>query len=347
MRTSNPHGAPDTERASLPKRATLLAATAVAPLSWGTTYAVTTELLPPGPLFTALLRSLPAGLLALAITRTPPRGAWWWKAAVLGALNIGAFFPFLFIAAERLPGGVAATLGAIQPLLVAGMGVVLLGERPAARHLGWGVLGAGGVGLVVLGPEARLDAVGVSAGLAGTAAMAAGVVLTKRWGRPPGVGALTLAGWQLSFGGVLLLPLVSIVEGVPSGIDLGATLGYLWLGGVGGLLAYVLWFRGVGRLPIGASAPLVLLSPLVAALGGLFLGETLGLSQILGFGLALIALLAAGLAPPATVKPGGGRAQPPPSPGVDGAWDGVRARAAGRRMPDDGEAKAARGGGRP
>ena len=83
--------------------------TALAPLAWGTTYLVTTELLPPGhPLFAGLMRALPAGLLAIAIGRRLPRGGWWLKAAVLGILNIGAFFPLLFLAAERLPGGVAA-----------------------------------------------------------------------------------------------------------------------------------------------------------------------------------------------------------------------------------------------
>lgn len=77
------------------RRAAVVALTALAPVSWGTTYVVTTELLPPErPLFTALVRALPAGLLLLVFARVLPRGAWWWKAGVLGALNIGAFFPF-------------------------------------------------------------------------------------------------------------------------------------------------------------------------------------------------------------------------------------------------------------
>src|SRR5690242_13047405 len=71
-------------------RAATVALTALAPASWGTTYAVTTHLLPPGhPLFAGLMRALPAGLVGLAIARVPPRGTWWWKSAVLGFLNIG------------------------------------------------------------------------------------------------------------------------------------------------------------------------------------------------------------------------------------------------------------------
>ncbi|MFI7018656.1 EamA family transporter [Streptomyces sp. NPDC050164] len=288
--------APDSPRIPYAQQVVTVALTALAPASWGTTYVVTTELLPPGhPLFAGMLRALPGGLLALAITRVLPRGDWWWKATVLGALNIGALYPLLFVAAERLPGGVAATLGATQPLMVAGLAVALLHDRPTVWRLTWGVLGAVGVGLVVLGPRARLDAVGVVAGLGGTAAMAAGIVLTKRWGLPAGVGPLTLTGWQLTAGGLLLLPLALAIEGAPPRIDTGAAGGYLWLGSVGGLIASTLWFRGIGKLPVGAFAPLVLLSPLVAAVIGIALGESLSLLQTSGFVLALAALLAAQL----------------------------------------------------
>ncbi|MEU2559961.1 EamA family transporter [Streptomyces longispororuber] len=316
MQTSTPRP-PGPPRTSSAQRAATVALTALAPASWGTTYAVTTELLPPGhPLFAGLMRALPAGLLALALTRVLPRGDWWWKAAVLGALNIGAFFPLLFLAAERLPGGVAATLGAAQPLLVAVLAVAVLRDRPTAWRLCWGVVGVVGVGFVVLGPGARLDAVGVLAGLAGTATMALGLVLAKRWGRPAGVGPMALAGWQLAVGGLMLLPLTLAVEGVPQRIDAGAAAGYLWLGSMGGLIAYTLWFRGIGRLPVGASAPLVLLSPLVATLVGLGLGESLGLLQSLGFVLALAALLAAQLDSPRGLRraPGDGVRDRDPAP---------------------------------
>ncbi|UJW28337.1 EamA family transporter [Saccharothrix sp. AJ9571] len=270
------------------------AATAFAPAVWGTTYVVTTELLPSGhPLFASLMRALPAGLIALAIARTLPRGEWWWRAAVLGVLNMGLFFPLLFLAAERLPGGVAATLGAAQPLVVAALAVGVLHERPSAVRFAWGLAGVAGVGMVVLGPAAGFDLVGVLAGLTGALGMALGVTLTKRWGRPTGVGPATLAGWQLTAGGVFLVPVTLVFEGAPPVIDLPAVAGYLWLGLVGGLLAYVLWFRGIGLLPVTSVAVLGLLSPMVAAvLGVLVLGQDLGPVQLAGFALALAAMVA-------------------------------------------------------
>ncbi|MDT0444596.1 EamA family transporter [Streptomyces johnsoniae] len=276
------------------------ALTALAPAVWGTTYVVTTELLPPGhPLFGGLLRALPAGLIALAITRTLPRGAWWGKAAVLGVLNIGLLFPLLFVAAERLPGGVAATLAATQPLVVALLAVPVLHERLSARRLIWGLVGATGVGLVVIGPNAAFDGVGLVAGLAGAAAMAFGVTLTRRWGRPADIGPTAFAGWQLTAGGLFLLPLTILGEGPPPEIGPTAALGYLWLGLVGGLITFVLWFRGVTTLPLTSVAVLGLFSPLVAAvLGAALLGQTLGPVQLLGFALSLAAIVAGQLPEP-------------------------------------------------
>lgn len=292
--TTTPTAGPRTDNATTVPLALITLLTALAPATWGTTYVVTTELLPPDhPLFAGLTRALPAGLVAVAIARTLPRGDWWWKAAVLGVLNIGAFFPLLFLAAERLPGGVAATLGATQPLVVTVLAVVVLSERLSRWRLCWGFIGVLGVGLVVLGPGAAFDTVGVLAGVGGAVSVGMGVVLTKRWGRPSGVGPLGFAGWQLTAGGLVLVVPVALFEGVPARVDAPAVGGYLWLGLVGGLLAYSLWFYGIGKLQVTATALLVLLSPLVAAsLGVVLMGEVFTGPQLLGFALALAALVA-------------------------------------------------------
>ncbi len=283
-----------------PSRIGWTALTAIAPAIWGTTYIVTTHLLPEGhPLFAALMRSLPAGLIALLIARRLPRGSWWWKSLVLGTLNMGAFFPLLFLAAQHLPGGVAATLGASQPIVVAFLAVAILHEKPSAWRVTWGVIGMIGVALVVLGPEAKLDPIGILAGLAGAASMGTGVVLTKKWGRPEGVSAIGLAGWQLTAAGLVLLIPTMLIDGIPAGIDGPAVAGYLWLGLIGALLTYSLWFSGIRRLPVTATALLGLLSPLVAAiLGAVIAAETLTPTQLVGFTVALIAMVSGQLNSP-------------------------------------------------
>ena len=82
--------------------------TALAPVIWGSTYIVTSQVLPPDRPFTAaLLRVLPAGLVLILWCRRWPEKAAWWKLVITGILNIGAFQALLFVAAYRLPGGVA------------------------------------------------------------------------------------------------------------------------------------------------------------------------------------------------------------------------------------------------
>lgn len=274
--------------------------TALAPAVWGTTYIVTTHMLPDGhPMFAAMLRSLPAGLIALLISRQLPRGSWWWKSLVLGTLNMGAFFPLLFLAAQELPGGVAATLGAAQPIVIAILAVLILRERLSGWRVMWGVAGMIGVALVVLGPDAAMSPLGIAAGLGGAASMGVGVVLTKKWGRPIGVSALGLAGWQLTAAGLVLLLPALLIDGVPPSVDGSAVLGYAWLGLVGALLTYTIWFTGIRLLPVTATALLGLLSPLVAAtLGALIAGEALTMFQLLGFAIALTAMVAGQLPAP-------------------------------------------------
>jgi probable blue pigment (indigoidine) exporter len=268
----------------------LLATTALAPISWGTTYSVTTEFLPHNrPLLAGAIRAFPAGLLLLAFTRVRPKGEWWWKAAVLGTLNIGAFFALLFLAAGRLHGGVAAALGAIQPLIAAGLAAVVLKERVRKHVVIAGVLGVLGVMMIVLQPGARLDALGVAAGLGGAASMACGVTLTKRW--KPDVPLLAFTSWQLSAGGILLVLVSLVVEGQPPHLTGRNVAGFTWLAVVGTALAYSLWFRGIGRLPIANVTLLALCSPVVAVtIGYAFLDQHLGAFQIAGIAIVLGAL---------------------------------------------------------
>jgi len=270
----------------------LVLVTATTPVVWGTTYLVTTELLPPDrPLLAGVLRALPAGLLLLLITRRLPSGSWWWRSAMLGTLNIGAFFALLFLSAYRLPGGVAAVLGASGPLLVAVLSVRLLGQRLAVRPLLSGGAAAVGVGLTVVTSTARLDPVGVAAGIGGAASMALGVVLTKRWGRPAPV--LTTTGWQLTAGGLVLLPLALVVEGLPASLTAENVGGYAYLALIGSALAYTVWFRGLERLPAISVSLLGQLSPIVATgLGWLVLEQRLSPVQLLGMAIALGGVIA-------------------------------------------------------
>ncbi|WP_233200606.1 EamA family transporter [Cryobacterium sp. M15] len=284
----------------LSNRTFMLMTTALAPTLWGTTYLTTTMLLPEDrPLLAATLRALPAGILLLMLCRTLPHGAWWWKSWVLGMLNIGAFFALLFIAAYRLPGGVAAIIGGLQPLVIALLASRVLHERLTGRVVIAGATGLFGVSLIVLQAQARLDTIGLLAALGGTLSMASGIVLTKKWGQP--APPLTTTAWQLIAGGLSLLLFMLLIEGLPvAPMTPLNVVGYTYLSVIGTAFAYVMWFRGIAQLAASTAAFLGLLSPVVAILlGWVIAGENLTPMQIAGIVIVLSSISVAIISKPA------------------------------------------------
>ena len=261
--------------------------TAIAPAIWGSTYIVTTELLPPGyPLTVSLLRALPAGLLLLLVVRLLPQGIWWPRTFLLGALNFSFFWAMLYVSAYRLPGGVAATVGAVQPLIVIGLSRLVMGTPIRPLSVMAGIAGIAGVALLVLTPHAALDPLGIAAGLAGAVSMAFGTVLSRHW-QPP-VSPLAFTAWQLTAGGILLIPVVLLLEPPLPPMTGTNLLGFAYLGLIGAALTYILWFRGLSRLGPPAVAPLGFLSPLMAVmLGWAILDQSLTLLQALGMAVVL------------------------------------------------------------
>jgi probable blue pigment (indigoidine) exporter len=273
----------------------LVLLTALAPIFWGSTYIVTTEFLPPNrPLLVAALRALPIGLIIVAFYRKLPAQGWRLKIGGLGMLNIGIFFALLFIGAYRLPGGVAATVGAIQPFIIGILAALWLNEAYTMRKLTLGLVGLAGVGLLVLTPAAALDGIGLLAALAATTCGAFGNVMVRRWGRPPGTSLLLFTGWQLVAGGLFLLPIALIIEGGIPELSLTNILAFLYLGVINTGLAYMCWFRGLEKLPVSTAAFLGLVNPVSAVmLGFIFLNQTLNLTQLVGIGLIMFSVVIA------------------------------------------------------
>ena len=284
-------------------RSTDLLLTALAPAIWGSTYVVTTLLLPPDyPLTMALLRALPAGLLLLLLVRQLPQGRWWGRVLLLGALNFSLFWSLLFVAAYRLPGGVAATLGALQPLLVIGLARLSLGTPIRSLAIVGALAGMLGVALLVLTPQATLDPLGIAAGLLSALSMALGVVLSRRW-QPP-TSTLTFTAWQLVAGGVLLIPLVLLLEPVPPSPTLPNLTGIAYLSLIGAAFTYLLWFRGIARLEPATVSSLGFLSPVSAVLlGWVLLQQSLSPLQLLGMVVVLGSVWLGQLAQRATPQP--------------------------------------------
>lgn len=290
-------------------------ATLLAPIAWGTSYLTITELLPDGrPLLVATMRVVPAGLVLLIAGALPsrwrPRGAQWWRDGLLAVCNFGIFFPLLAVAVYRLPGGVAAAVGGLQPLFVAALSALGTGRRPRVLDLAVGGVAALGVGLVVIRPGADLDPVGLLAAVGANLSFSVGVVLTKRFPAPSHPVAAT--GWQLLMGGVILVPLTAVVEGLPPPLTGRNVAGFAYLSLVVTALAFLLWFDGIRRLPTAAPPLLGLAAPVTGAvLGWAVLGQSLSPLQLTGFAVTLAAIAyGASLRPPAPCAVGGGADRP-------------------------------------
>lgn len=271
---------------------TVPAAALLAPIAWGTTYIVTETWLPPDrPLFAAAMRALPIGLVIVALKGQLPHGIWWWRSLVLGTCNIGLFFALIFTAAYRLPGGLASTVSAMSPLAVMLLAAVVIRERPTAGGIGGGIVGVAGVSLLVLRAGVDVDPIGLMAAVGAVLLAGVGFVLVKKWERPADL--LTVTGWQLAAGGLVLVPATLVFEGGPPAVDLPAALAFAYLGVFGTGLAYFVWFRGLTRMTAGSTSLLGLVNPVVGTgLGVAFMHEAFGPVQLLGVLLALGGVLA-------------------------------------------------------
>jgi probable blue pigment (indigoidine) exporter len=147
------------------------------------------------------------------------------------------------------------------------------------------IAGILGVALLILTPQAALDPIGVAAP-GGAVSMALGTVLSRRW-QPP-VSALSFTAWQLTAGGLLLVPAALWFEPALPVPTVRHIAGFTYLGLIGVALTYLLWFRGLARLEPSAVAPLALLSPVTAVLlGWAVLGQTLSPAQLAGMAIVL------------------------------------------------------------
>lgn len=237
---------------------------------------------------TTTLRLGLGALILLAVTR-PARWPGWRATGLIAAFGMAmAAMNLAFYAAlQRVPLGVAVTVGFAGPLLVS-----LLGSRRVADVL-WALLAGGGVLLL-----AGLGGVGVDPlGLLLCTLIAVGwagyVLLGKAMSEHvPGTRGLALG---MAVGALCVLPFGVASDGAglldPRIVALG--LGVALLSSV---LPYSAELAALRRMPARVFAVLLSLEPAVAALvGALLLGELLAGPQLLGVACVVGAALGATL----------------------------------------------------
>lgn len=239
------------------------------------------------PLLFAGLRAICGGcLLAVLATwrREAPRVADTWQALLVSALfNVLLFFGLSTVSVQLLPAGIASVVLYLQPIFIAGLAHLWLGERLTRTKMAGLLLGFVGVAsIMVQGDGGTLSPTGLTCGVGSAAAWAFGTVAFKR-AAPQSI--LWFIALPFLLGGLCILMA-------------GLALGERWAdvawnpvfvlvlayGAVVGLgLSWTLWLALVAAGEASRMAGNTFLVPLVSvAAGTLFLGEPLGATLAVG-----------------------------------------------------------------
>ena len=263
---------------------------------WGTT-GTAQALAPSGASSTAVgaLRLTVGGIallvLALALRELPDCHRWPRRTTLAAGLAVAAY-QLCFFAAVARTGVAVGTLVAIgsAPVRAGLLGLVVRGEAPGRR---WATATAlAGLGCSLLlggGGSLQVDLAGVLLALGAGLSYAAYAVASKQLldaHRPVAVMAVVFCLGALLLGPLLLdADLAWLAD--PRGLAV-----ILHLGLIATALAYVLFARGLRRVPVSAAATYSLAEPLTAALlGTLLLGEHFSPPSLAGAALLLAGLL--------------------------------------------------------
>ena len=288
MPAASPLAAPARRPARGPERLVLLSA-----VLFGTTG--TAQALGPdgtSPLTVGAARIAIGGalLVAIALARRALRDGTRWSRlpALAGAMGVAAY-QLSFFAAVDATGVAIGTVVALGsgPAFAGLLGLALRGERPTGRWAVATALAIAGAAILVLagGDAADVDPVGVLLALVAGASYGLYTVTSKTLldggHSPEGV-----MGVAFGTGAVLLAPALIVGDSGWVATPGGAALA-VYLGIVPTAVAYVLFARGLERLPAASVATLTLAEPLTAAaLGVVALGERPG--PVAGAGALLV-----------------------------------------------------------
>jgi DME family drug/metabolite transporter len=242
-----------------------------------------------------------AALVVIAlVTKTLNDGIRWAPGpAAAGALGVVGY-QLCFFAAVDATGVAVGTVVALGsgPAFAGLFGLALRKERPTRRWAAATALAVAGATLLVLagGDAANVDPAGVALALGAGASYGLYTVTSKilleQGHAPEGVMAVAFG-----LGALLLAPVLALGDSAWLATPGGAALA-LYLGLIPTALAYILFARGLQKLPASNVATLTLAEPLTAAtLGVAILGERPGPVAGLGALLVLSGLLVLSVRP--------------------------------------------------
>ncbi len=255
------------------------------------------------PLGAATWRGLLSTIILVAIAvlmrdRGPHTRMSWprlWRVLVLGLTGGLGFVVSMNLAVSMAGATVAAFAASLSPVVAAVLAPLVLGEALTLASVG-------GFSVAIVGTALLSDTngevgPGVLFGLGASMCFALFLLLSRRWSRPFRLSGMTIALSIAATSWLGLLPIELLVEpgGIfPPEIRADALGGLIWLAAVPGVLAQLLVVASVRRVETRASAAMLLISPVTAAiLAAFLLGETMGGREIAGAGLVLLGVVGA------------------------------------------------------
>jgi drug/metabolite transporter (DMT)-like permease len=192
-----------------------------------------------------------------------------------------------FLSLSYLPAATVSLMLNFTTLVVAGMGILWLGERPG--KIGWaGILLSVAGGLVFFYPVEIPDRqlIGLTVAVTGTLANAGAAVLGRHINYHHDIPPLLVTTVSMGIGGGLLLAGGVAVQGLPV-LDWRALAIIFWLAVVNTAFAFTLWNHTLRTLT-AMDSTLINSTMLVqiALLAWIFLGESLSFQEICGMALA-------------------------------------------------------------
>ena len=235
--------------------------------------------------------ALLATVVAFAREKLPPFGRIYGHLFIMGAVNIAIPFSLITWAEQSVDSSVAAILNAAVPLFVIIIAAFFLrDERLTSNKLVGLVVGFVGVAILVgfdPGDLASGDMAGEVALIGSTISYAIGAVYSRRniHGLRPMIPAL----FQVFFGLVIVTILAFVFESpLATTFTPESLFAVFWLGLLGSGLAYLVFFRILGRWGATRTSMVAYLLPIYGiALGALVLNEPIDASMILGTALII------------------------------------------------------------
>lgn len=205
-------------------------------LIWGGTFMVVSIALRGyGPITVACARTT-LGALALlgimfALRRPLPSPQAMRAIAIIGPLNTALPFMLLSWGQQYVPSAFAGISMAVLPLFVLPLAYFFSDETLNLRRVigvVFGVIGA----VVLIGPGVLRIGTGMEpwgqiACLAATLSYSISSILTRRC---PPVDSITMAAFTLMFGSIIMIPLMIMIEGIPTPTTRESTLAIIFLG---------------------------------------------------------------------------------------------------------------------